>query len=48
LWKNGSFGLESWVDAHLIASALLSRCILRTQDERLKHAARKVGVTQPH
>jgi predicted nucleic acid-binding protein len=33
-----------WTDAHLIASALLSRCVLWTLDERLKTAASHAGV----
>lgn|SRR6185312_5618735 len=33
-----------WVDAHLIASALLSDCDLLTTDLRLKKAARQAGV----
>jgi predicted nucleic acid-binding protein len=32
-----------WVDAHLIASALLSDCDLMTSDHRLKKAARQAG-----
>jgi predicted nucleic acid-binding protein len=32
-----------WVDAHLIASALLSDCELLTADVRLKKAARQAG-----
>ncbi|HEY4085220.1 MAG TPA: PIN domain-containing protein [Bryobacteraceae bacterium] len=32
-----------WVDAHLIASALLSDCDLLTADQRLKKAARQAG-----
>jgi predicted nucleic acid-binding protein len=28
-----------WIDAHLIASSLLSRCVLWTLDRRLKQAA---------
>jgi len=45
-WKLWGLGI-GWVDAHLIASALLSRCILWTHDERLKNAAHRVGVTVP-
>jgi predicted nucleic acid-binding protein len=33
-----------WVDAHLIASALLSGCGLLTLDRRLKQAAQRAGV----
>ncbi|HTA44476.1 MAG TPA: PIN domain-containing protein [Bryobacteraceae bacterium] len=33
-----------WVDAHLIASALLSNCPLWTLDERLKQTAASAGV----
>lgn len=33
-----------WVDAHLIASALLSECKLWTRDKRLRQAAQSVGV----
>lgn len=40
LWGKGI----GWVDAHLIASALLSNCGLWTLDERLRKAARDAGV----
>ena len=43
VWKLHGRGI-GWTDAHLIASALLSRCILWTLDERLKIAARHTGV----
>jgi len=33
-----------WVDAHLLASALLSKCALWTLDARLARAAHAVGV----
>jgi len=42
LWGQGI----GWTDAHLIASALLSGCVLWTLDERLKKAARHAGVMQ--
>lgn len=43
LWGRGI----GWIDAHLIASALLSRCRLWTLDERLNRAAAAAGV-KPH
>jgi predicted nucleic acid-binding protein len=39
LWGQGI----GWVDAHLLASTLLSGCDLWTGDERLNRAARLVG-----
>ena len=39
LWGQGI----GWVDAHLLASTLLSGCDLWTSDERLNRAARLVG-----
>jgi hypothetical protein len=36
-----------WVDAHLVASALLTRCVLWTLDRRLAQAAQRAGVTPP-
>ena len=33
-----------WVDAHLLASALLSQCLFWTMDERLRQAGEQVGV----
>ncbi len=33
-----------WIDAHLIASALLSKCRLWTRDKRLERAARSADV----
>jgi len=33
-----------WIDAHLLASALLSRCTLWTLDKRLNAAAKKLGL----
>jgi predicted nucleic acid-binding protein len=33
-----------WIDAHLIAAALLSDCALWTLDERLARAAATAGV----
>jgi len=40
LWSRG-FG---WVDAHLLASALLSNCRLWTMDKSLLHVATELGV----
>ena len=40
LWGHGI----GWVDAHLLASALLSNCGLWTLDERLKRLAGDSGV----
>ena len=40
LWRRGI----GWVDAHLLASALLSHCPLWTLDNRLNAAAELVGV----
>jgi len=40
LWSRG-FG---WIDAHLLASALLSHCRLWTMDKSLLHAATELGV----
>jgi predicted nucleic acid-binding protein len=40
LWGRGI----GWVDAHLLASALLSNCALWTFDERLDQAASAAGV----
>jgi predicted nucleic acid-binding protein len=38
------WGLEiGWIDTHLIASALLSNCLLWTLDERLRKAAAQAG-----
>jgi predicted nucleic acid-binding protein len=39
LWERGI----GWIDAHLIASALLSHCRLWTLDERVKRAAGEAG-----
>jgi predicted nucleic acid-binding protein len=39
LWGKGI----GWIDAHLIASALLSDCLLFSSDERLNRAAREAG-----
>jgi predicted nucleic acid-binding protein len=33
-----------WIDAHLLASALLGDCVLWTLDARLKRAATKLGI----
>jgi len=33
-----------WVDVHLLAAALLTRCALWTRDVRLMHAARRAGL----
>ena len=33
-----------WVDAHLLASALLTHCEIRTKDRALARAARSLGV----
>ncbi len=43
VWKLYGRGI-GWMDAHLIASALLSRCVLWTLDDRLEIAARDTGV----
>ncbi len=40
LWSKGI----GWIDAHLLASALMTHCPLWTLDERLKRAARDIGV----
>ncbi len=40
LWGRGI----GWVDAHLLASALLSRCLFWTMDERLRQAGEFVGL----
>ncbi len=46
----GSRGLYGqgigWVDAHLVASALLSGCALWTRDERLRRASGLAGVSR--
>lgn len=34
-----------WIDAHLLASAMLSKCRLWTLDKQLERAARKLGVS---
>jgi len=34
----------AWIDAHLLASALVANVLLWTADERLAHAARELGV----
>ncbi|MFN3324699.1 MAG: type II toxin-antitoxin system VapC family toxin [Bryobacteraceae bacterium] len=39
LWELGI----GWIDAHLLASAVLSRCALWTLDRRLRLAAARVG-----
>jgi predicted nucleic acid-binding protein len=36
-----------WVDLHLLASALISRSNLLTDDRRLAAAARKLGIAYP-
>ena len=41
LWGLG----VGWINAHLIASSLLSRCVLWTLDRRLKQAAAGATVT---
>jgi predicted nucleic acid-binding protein len=41
LWGRG----VGWVDAHLLASALLSNCPLWTLDKRLDQATRDVGLS---
>ncbi len=43
LWGRGI----GWIDAHLIASALLSNCPLWTLEERLNRAAAEAGVKRP-
>lgn len=40
LWRRGL----GWVDVHLLASALLTDCVLWTRDERLRAAAAHAGV----
>jgi predicted nucleic acid-binding protein len=40
LWGRGI----GWIDAHLLASALLSNCELWTLDERLRRTAHAAGV----
>ena len=40
LWGKGL----GWIDAHLLASALLSNCTLWTLDSRLRTAANELGV----
>lgn len=40
LWGSGI----GWIDAHLLASALLSQCRLWTLDERLNRSAAGIGV----
>ena len=40
LWGRGI----GWIDAHLIASALLSNCMFWTLDHKLDHAAAHSGV----
>ncbi|MBK9168888.1 MAG: PIN domain-containing protein [Bryobacterales bacterium] len=41
LWGRGL----GWIDAHLLASALLSNCYLWTLDKRLAQTAAELGVT---
>jgi len=41
LWARGL----GWIDAHLLASALLSRCRFRTLDTRLAKAAVELGLS---
>lgn len=43
LWRRGI----GWIDAHLLASALLSEAALWTLDARLAAAARLAGVASP-
>ncbi len=43
LWARGI----GWVDAHLLASALLDRLRLLTLDRRLESVARELGLTPP-
>jgi predicted nucleic acid-binding protein len=40
LWGRGM----GWIDAHLLASALISNCRLWTVDERFKDVCRDAGV----
>ncbi|HEX4227277.1 MAG TPA: PIN domain-containing protein [Bryobacteraceae bacterium] len=40
LWGRGL----GWIDAHLLASALLSNCQFWTLDKRLERAARELGL----
>jgi predicted nucleic acid-binding protein len=42
LWGRGI----GWIDAHLLASALLTNCRLLTLDERLRKTAADAGVKQ--
>jgi hypothetical protein len=42
----GLWGRElGWVDLHLLASALLSRCRFWTLDKKLERAARELGIS---
>ena len=41
LWGHGL----GWIDAHLLASALLSNCRFWTLDKRLRQAATELGLT---
>ena len=43
LWGKGI----GWIDAHLLASALLSKCALWTHDRRLRAAAAELKVQWP-
>ncbi len=40
LWGTGL----GWVDAHLLASGLITECELWTRDERLQSAAKRLGL----
>ncbi len=44
LWGKGL----GWIDAHLLASAVLSRCELWTLDKGLRRAAAALGVAPRH
>ena len=43
-WKLWGRGL-GWIDAHVLASAMLSSCRLWTLDRRLRQAATEIGVS---
>jgi len=44
LWGHG----VGWIDVHLLASALLTRCRLWTLDQRLRSAAIQLKVNYPY
>lgn len=43
LWGTGI----GWVDAHLLASGLITECEVWTRDERLQAAAKRLGLAFP-